>query len=110
MRIERIGEGSVWDVTLSGNSLRVGGLVLDLEALPPGTHFIYEDASGEATLEATDWLGAEVYIPPREQVLVEEPVGVLEGEEPTVMAVLRPGPLKLNLVSVRLFALRGGAG
>jgi len=98
--VERMCEGRCWEVALEGTTLRVGGLELDLEALSglePRRVLVW--AHGErASLEPSDWLGAEVLLPAR-AVRYEA-----DGEE--VREVWEP--LRTELVVVKLFGLPFG--
>ena len=98
MRVERVGSGPHWEPELVGSRLRVGGLELDLEALagPSPTRLLIYARGREATLEPTDWVGAEVFLPPvREEVR-------WEGDE---APVVEREPLRTEMVEVRLFCL-----
>lgn len=112
MTMERIGEGTFWPVTLEEGRLVVGGLELDLESLSgaePRYILVYSLEDGSPTLEATTWLGAEIFLPgrPWESELVE----TVETEEgPVPVMGLRMGPLNPELVVLRLFPLQGKGG
>lgn len=104
MTVERVGEGRFWEVHLESGQLVVGGLEVDLGPAPEGEIFVYADPEGNPTLEATDWLGAHISLPPRCYRM--EVVGEMEMDgEPIPLLEQRPEPLNLELVRVRLYAL-----
>ncbi len=109
MTVERVCAGRCWEVSREGDLLRIGGLELDLgEGNLEGRLVVYADPEGRPTLEPTDWLGAEVLLPPRplKAVQVGEVVYGDEGnEQREPVYELRPGPLNWELVRVRLFGL-----
>ncbi|RTI13360.1 hypothetical protein [Thermus scotoductus] len=101
MQVERVtayGE-RYWEPHLEGTTLHLGGLELDLDALSgPEPRRVPVYARGEeASLEPTDWLGAELHLPARE---VEQ---VQVGE---VVYETRLTPVNTELVLVRLFPLQ----
>lgn len=109
MRVERVGSGPHWEPELVGTRLRVGGLELDLEALagPSPVRLILYARGREATLEPTDWVGAEVVVPGvREETRWE---GEVRDEEGNVVELGHPvverEPLRTEMVEVRLFCL-----
>ena len=117
MVVEQACAGRCWEVAREGHLLRIGGVELDLDALSgpePRRVAVYADGAGQPTLEATDWLGAEVLLPGRPLEAV--PVGeqVYEDEEGhevrTPVYDYRPAPLNWELVRVRLFGLPLQAG
>lgn len=123
MVVEQACGGRCWEVALEGSLLRIGGLELDLEALSgPESRMVavYAGADGAPTLEATDWLGAEVLLPGRPLEAVPAGEQVYEDEEGqevrTPVYEYRMAPLNLELVQVRLFGLppqvgeQGGEG
>lgn len=113
MQVERVtayGE-RYWEPHLEGTTLHLGGLELDLDALSgPEPRRVPVYALGEeASLEPTDWLGAELLLPARGMGLVQVGEMVYEDEEggtrvePVYEARLRP--LDLERVVLRLFPL-----
>lgn len=102
MRIVRLGEPT-WDVGIHGSRIHIGGLELSLDDLE-GTISIFVGADGAPTLAPTDWLGAEVVLPPRPLVLSTVEVLGDEGE-PLPMAQAVKGPVNEELVEVRLYPL-----
>lgn len=108
MQIEKLGQRT-WPLELEGNTLRIGGVELDLEALSAqGLEYILVYAhGGEPRLEPSSWIGAEVVLPPREWEVKSVLVEGFEGE--VAASELRPKPLNLELVRVRLFGLGGEA-
>lgn len=119
MRVERVeGYGErYWEPRLAGANLHLGGLELDLDALsgPEPRRVLVYARGEEASLEPTDWLGAELLLPAREVEQVQVGEVVYEDEEggtraePVYEARLRP--LDLERVVLRLFPLpfEGGA-
>ncbi len=117
MRVERVAEGRYWEPRVEGSTLHLGGLSLDLEALSgPEPRRIYIYAQGaEATLDPTDWLGAEVSLPRRGVEVVQVGEVVYEdGDGGTRVEPVygeRLLPLDLERVSILLFPLPiGGEG
>lgn len=112
MRVERVGGYGerYWEPRLEGATLHLGGLELDLDALSgPEPRRVSVYARGEeASLEPTDWLGAELYLPAREVEQVQVGEAVYEDEEggtrmePVYETRLTP----VKLVLVRLFPLQ----
>ena len=106
MTVERVGEGRFWEAHLESGRLVVGGLEVGLEGADPfgGRIYLYVDAEGAPTLDPTNWLGAEVILPPRRYTT--EVVEVLGPEgEVFPMSVQTWEPVNPELVVVRLFAL-----
>jgi len=104
MVVEQACGGRCWEVALEGSLLRIGGLELDLEALSkpePQRVAVYAGADGAPTLEATDWLGAEVLLPGRPL----EAVQMGDGSEEGPVYEFRYAPLNTEMVVVRLFGL-----
>lgn len=109
MWVERVGIGPHWEPELVGTRLRLGGLELDLETLagPTPSRVLVYARGQEATLEPTDWVGAELCLPP-----VREEVRWEGGEVDEDGNVIWPGtpvverePLRTETVGVRLFPL-----
>lgn len=114
MQVERVeGYGErYWEPHLEGTTLHLGGLELDLDALSgPEPRRVPVYALGEeASLEPTDWLGAELLLPARgvERVQVGEMVYEDEEGGARVEPVYetRLTPVNTELVLVRLFPLQ----
>jgi len=114
MQVERVtayGE-RYWEPHLEGTTLHLGGLELDLDALsgPEPRRVLVYARGEEASLEPTDWLGAELLLPARgvEQVQVGEVVYEDEEGGARVEPVYetRLTPVNTELVLVRLFPLQ----
>lgn len=109
-RVEGCGE-RYWEPHLEGTTLHLGGLELDLDALsgPEPRRVLVYARGEEASLEPTDWLGAELLLPARGVERVQVGEMVYEDEEggtrvePVYETQLRP--LDLERVVLRLFPL-----